>query len=151
MRDDPLYPIEYGYWFNTINERAYHHIDVLLNLVQLVGGSAAALAAIQEQPELVVASGLALAVCAALALLVQPGIKAEQHRASKVQWLKLKGRALTMDDPALRAAMAEIQGEGLNGLSLLVDVAYNATLRARGNEHGVVPLSWPQRLMAMLA
>ena len=151
MRDARMYEIAYGYWFNLFNERAYHHLDVLLNLVQLVGGSAAALAAMQGSPGLVVASGLALALCAALALLVQPGIKAEQHKGCKAQWLALKGKAGSLADDALLAAVTEIQAAGPNGLGVLQDVAYNATACATGCSDSVVKLSPLQRLAAAVA
>ncbi|MDH4449905.1 MAG: hypothetical protein QE265_04845 [Rhodoferax sp.] len=151
MREDRLYEINYGYWFNMSNERAYHHLDVLLNLVQLVGGSAAALAAFQEKPGFVIASGLALAICAAIALLVQPSVKSEQHRVCKAQWLALRGRASQMDDDQLTAAVAETQAGGPNGLGILQDIAFNATCRAAGNEHAVVELSRLQRIAAAVA
>lgn len=151
MREDRMYEINYGYWFNMANERAYHHLDVMLNLVQLIGGSAAALAAIQQKPALVVASGLALALCAALALLVQPGVKAEQHRACKAQWIALRGKAGTLTDDQLTVATTDIQATGPNGLGVLQDVAYNATVRASGDEHAVVKLSHWQSLVAAVA
>lgn len=151
MREDRIYEINFGYWFNLLNERVYHHLDVLLNLVQLVGGSAAALAAMQGQPILVVASGLALALCAALSLLVQPGVKSEQHRACKAQWVVLRGKADQLDDGQLLQAVTEIQGTGPSGLGLLMDVAYNATARASGNEGAAVKLNSLQRLLAIVS
>jgi hypothetical protein len=151
MRDDRLYEINYGYWFNMSNERAYHNLDVLLHLVQLVGGSAAALAALKGEPALVVASGLALALCAALALLVQPGVKSEMHRACKAQWVALRGKASSLNDQQLLLEVAEIQAAGPNGLGVLQDVAYNLTVRATGDEHAVVKLSNLQRIAAAIA
>ena len=151
MREDRLYEIAYGYWFNMSNERAYHHLDVLLNLVQLVGGSTAALAALQNRPTLVVACGLALALCAALALLVQPSVKAEQHRVCKAQWLALRGRASDIGDDELLLAVTDIQASGPNGLGVLQDVAYNATCRAAGNEQAMVSLTSLQRFAAAVS
>lgn len=151
MRDDKIYEVNYGYWFNVKNEGAYHHLDVLLNLVQLVGGSAAALAAMQDKPILVVASGLALALCAALAVLVQPGVKAEQHRATKAQWLTLRGKASGLNDEELTAAVCEIQAAGPSGLGVLCDVAYNATVQATGCEKAAVPLTAWQKFAAACA
>lgn len=151
MHDDRIYEISYGYWFNVANERAYHHLDVLLNLVQLVGGSAAALAALQGYPVLVVASGLALALCAALALLVQPGIKSEQHRQCKAQWVALRGSAAGLADDDLLKAVTAIQAAGPNGLGILQDPAFNATARAMGSAAAVVKLSPLQRLVAAVS
>lgn len=151
MREDRIFEVSYGYWFNLLNERAYHHLDVVLNLVQLVGGSAAALAAMQGKPQIVVASGLALALCAALALLVQPGVRAEQHRACKAQWAALRGRADRLDDAALHTEVAAIHASGPTGLGLLMDVAYNATVRAAGSEASAVKLSGLQRLVALVS
>jgi len=148
MRDDRLYEIEYGYWFNLINERVYHQLDVLLNLVQLVGGSAAALAAMQNLPGVVVAAGLALALCAALALLVQPSVKAEQHKVCKQQWRTLRGRAESMTDTELLLAVTDLQGQGPSGFDLLADPARNATVRASGQPEAQKPLTLLQRVLS---
>lgn len=149
MRDDALFDVEYGYWFNQANERLYHRLDVLLNVVQLVGGSAAAWAALQQDPRAVVAAGMALAVCAAVALVVQPAVKAEQHRACKALWRTLKGRAARMGDEDLVASVAELQGSGPAGLGTLAMPAYNATLRATGREESVRALSVMQRVVEL--
>lgn len=151
MRDDKIYETHYGYWFNLLNERAYHHTDVLLNLVQLVGGSAAAFAALQNSPLLVVASGLALAICAAISLLIQPGVKAEQHRVCKAQWLALRGTAHQLNDNELENRVTDIQTSGPTGLGVLMDVAFNATMRATGREDARVDLGAMQKLAAILS
>lgn len=151
MRTDDLFDIEFGYWFNQSNENLYHHVDVATNIVQLVGGSAAALAAMQGAPAAVVASGVALAVCAALQVLVQPGVKAEQHRVCKSQWRTLKARSLTLDDAALHGAVAELQGCGPSGLATLAVPAFNATMNAIGRETETRPMSWWQSMAAKLS
>lgn len=151
MRADDLFDIEYGYWFNQANERLYHRLDVALNLVQLVGGSAAALAAMQGSPGAVVASGFALAVCAAVSLLVAPAVKAEQHRVCKAAWRGLQGRASRLTDDELHSATRDIQGSGPAGLGSLCVPAYNTTLRATNQEHGVRPLGLVESTLAWLA
>jgi hypothetical protein len=151
MRDDRLFEIEYGYWFNLANERFYRHVDVVLNLVQLVGGSTAALGAMQKSPEAVVASGLALALCAALSLLVSPGVKVEQHRICKGQWRVLRGKALTLDDTALLLAVTDIQGTGPAGIGALAVPAYNSTVLASGRGDAARDLSTWQWVVARLA
>lgn len=151
MRTDDLFDLEYGYWFNLSNERLYRHLDTLLNLVQLVGGSAAAIAALQKEPQAVVFAGIALAVCAAIALVVQPGIKAEQHRACKAQWRAIKGGAAGLGDDALHRAVTDLQGSGPLGLAALAVPSYNAAVRATGREDQVRPVSWVQRLTGALA
>jgi hypothetical protein len=150
MREDRLFEIEYGYWFNQINERAYRRLDLLLNAVQLLGGSAAAMAAFSDQPAFVIQSGFALAVCAVISLLVQPGVQAEQHRACKAAFLKLKGRAQSLCDADLSAAVADLQSEGPGGISITKDLAFNATAHATGASHGAVPLGRLQRVWAAL-
>lgn len=148
MRSDDLFDLEYGYWFNLACERFYRRLDTALNLVQLVGGSAAAIAALQSQPQAVVVAGIALAVCAAVALLVQPGIKAEQHRVCKVQWRSIKGGAAGMSDDALHRAVTDLQGSGPLGLHALAVPAYNAAVRATGREDQVRPESWVAQILA---
>lgn len=151
MRADDLFDVEYGYWFNLRCERFYRRVDTGLNLVQLVGGSAAALAAMQNDARAVVFSGVALAVCAALALLVQAGSRAEQHRACKGQWRSLKGNAAGLGDEALHRAVTELQGSGPVGLASLAMPSYNETVLATGREDQVRPVSWLQRLVGALA
>ncbi|MGB4059601.1 MAG: hypothetical protein WBK26_05230 [Burkholderiaceae bacterium] len=151
MRTDDLFDVEFGYWFNLANERVYHRLDMALNLVQLVGGSAAALSAMQGNDTAVVASGFALAVCAAVSLLVSPAVKSEQHRATKAQWKALQGRAHLLPEDELRAASREIQGNGPSGITSLTVPAYNSTLRATNQESGVRPLGWNETALAWLA
>lgn len=151
MRDDALFDVDYGYWFNQANERLYHRVDVFLNVVQLVGGSAAALAAMQSSPQWVVAAGVALALCAAVALVVAPAVKAEQHRVCKAQWRALKTRMPGMADEQLAAAVADLQGTGPSGLNALAMPAFNASLCATGHETAVRNLTVTQRLAQLLA
>lgn len=151
MRTDDLFDLEYGYWFNLSNERFYRRLDTLLNLVQLVGGSTAAIAALQNNPQAVVAAGILLAVCAAISLLIQPGTKAEQHRACKAQWRAIKGGATRVSDDALHLAVTELQGTGPLGLSALAVPSYNEAVCATGREDQVRPTAWTQRMAAMFA
>lgn len=151
MRTDDLFDLEYGYWFNLSNERLYRRLDTLVNLVQLVGGSAAAIAALQKDPQAVVFAGIALAVCAGVSLVVQPGIKAEQHRVCKAQWRAIKGSAGGASDEALHRAVTDLQGTGPTGLDALTVPAYNAAVCATGREDQVRPVSWVQRVTGALA
>ena len=151
MRHDALFDIEYGYWFNQANERLYHRLDVLLNVVQLVGGSAAAWAALQKDPQWVVLAGVALALCAAVSLVVAPAVKAEQHRTCKAQWRQLKARSARLGDDDLVSAVADLQGSGPTGFDALAMPAFNATLRATGHEASVRALSWGQRIVSIAA
>lgn len=151
MRDDLIFDTHYGYWFDLLCERFYRHVDVVLNIVQLVGGSSAAAGAMSGNAMLVVASGVALALCAALSLTIQPAIKAERHERHKQVWLDLKGRMLGIDDDALAAAVAQAQAGGSAGIGALGTPAFNATLRATGRKADMVAVSWWQRVAAALA
>jgi hypothetical protein len=124
---------------------------VALNLVQLVGGSAAALGAMQKSPEAVVAAGLALAMCAALSLLISPAVKAEHHRVCKAQWRTLRGQSPQLDDGALLLGVTNIQGTGPSGIGALSVPAYNATVRASGNGTAQEKLSVLQWMAQTLA
>lgn len=151
MHADTSFDISYGYWFNLTCERFYKRIDLLCNFVQLVGGSGAALAAINDQPQLVVASGIALAVVAALSLLVQPAVKAEQHMQAKCRYLALKARDGLDSDDKLNADLAEAQRTGPAGIHALAVPAFNAALDATGFTTGHRPLGWAERLASALA
>lgn len=149
--DDLLFDIQYGYWYNAACERFYRRIDFITNFVQLVGGSGAAAAAVAGQPMLVVASGMALAACAAISLTVQPAIKAERHERAKCAYLAIKRKQIELDSAALHAAVTDAQTGGPVGVGALMVPAYNDAVRAMGREHGVRALTWQQRLAAFFA
>ena len=151
MRDDLIFDTHYGYWFNLTCERYYKHIDFVINFVQLVGGSSAALAAITGAPSAVVASGLALAACAAVSLTVQPGVKAEQHMQAKCRYLDIKGQLPGLSDEALNAAVVDAQRTGPGGIGALAVPAVNRTLDAMGRVDGLKPLSLLERLALCVA
>lgn len=142
MREDRLFEIEYGYWFNMKSERLASRLDFVLNLVQLIGGSAAAMAVLGGWPGGVVAAGLLLALCAAVSLLLQPAVKAERFCVAKRNWLDLKGRASGLDDDALVAAVARLQADGPNGLGALEKPAWNAAVRASGGTQTLKLGAW---------
>lgn len=151
MRDDLIFDTHYGYWFNLACERYYKHIDVAVNFVQLVGGSSAAFAAITDRPFAVVASGLALAACAAISLTVQPGIKAEQHIQAKCRYLDIKGRLPGLSDEALNAEVVDAQRAGPAGIGALAVPALNSTLQAMGRTDGIKPLRMLERIASSVA
>lgn len=151
MNADLTFDIHYGYWFNLACERLYRRIDVALNFVQLVGGSSAALAALNNSPSFVVAAGLALAVCAALALLVEPSVKAERHLQAKCRWLALKPRALVLPDDELAVLVAAEQASGPAGIGALAVPAFNATVCATNREDRRRPERLIERVASALA
>lgn len=151
MRDDLIFDTHYGYWFNLACERFYKHIDFAVNFVQLVGGSGAALAAINGSSAAVVASGVALAVCAAVSLQVQPGVKAEQHMQAKCRFLTVKAKMNSLEDEALAAEVVHAQSNGPAGIGALAVPAFNSTLCALGRDAGVKPLTALQRMASFVA
>lgn len=151
MRDDLTFDTHYGYWFNLACERFYKHIDFTTNFVQLVGGSSAALGAVNGAPLLVVGSGLALAACAAVALLVQPAVKAEQHLQAKCRYLAIKGKMHTLTDSELSEEVTEAQRSGPAGIGALSKPAYNSTLHATGRTEGFKDLGWQEKVAAFVA
>lgn len=150
MTEDQRFEIEYGYWYNLACERLYRRIDVACNLVQLVGGSAAAAAALGGNSALVVASGLMLALAAAISLTVQPAVKCERHMRSKCQYLGVK-RLSGADAQAIGDAIINAQASGPAGFGALAMPAYNAAARALGSVHGVQTLRWWERLADFVA
>ena len=151
MKEDLVFDVHYGYWFNLACERYYKHVDFGLNFVQLVGGSSAALGAINSSPGLVVASGLALAATAAISLLVQPAVKAEQHAQAKCRYLALKGKMQDMPEAELSKELADAQMAGQAGIGSLAKPAFNSTLHAIGRDDGHRPLTLIERLAVAIA
>ncbi|MEJ8852637.1 hypothetical protein [Variovorax rhizosphaerae] len=152
MNDHDLsFDLKYGYWFNLLCERFYSRVDFVLNFVQLVGGSGAALAVINESPKQVVVAGLALAICAAVSLLMQPAIKSERHRVARCTYLTLDARLASEQREGLVIALADLRREAPIGLGVLGPPAFNATLRAMGQEDGVRSLTFGQWLAQFVA
>lgn len=144
------FDVHYGYWYNTLCESFYRRVDFGCNLVQLTGGSVAAAGVIASFPWLVGLSGVALALCAAFSLAMQPAVKAERHCQIKSAWLDLQASMPTMSDTELLAALAQKKKADLGMLSLNLP-ASNAAMRSLGYSEGFAPLSGWQRFVQRLA
>lgn len=151
MTDDQAFDIEYGYWYNAACERLYRRIDFGCNFIQLVGGSASAAAAFGGRADLVVAAGLLLACAAAIAMTVQPAVKAERHERAKCTFLAIKRCRSGADEAALHEAIVDAQSSGPVGVGALGMPAYNDAVRAMGREYGVRPLRWWEHFVAFMA
>ena len=132
--DDLRFDVEYGYHFNARCEKIYMRLDFVTNAVQLVGGSAAAAAVLSQSQFWVTMAGIALAIAAAFSVLVQPSVKAEKHRASKALYLKLMAKDFVEESMLIKAALADIQADGLIGFRSISVPAVNDALRSLGYE-----------------
>lgn len=147
MTPDQTFDIDYGYFFNLANERFYSRLDGLLNFVQLVGGSAAAAGAMQSDARLVVGAGVALAVCAAISIVVQPAVKAERHCQMKARWREL----LTHKGSDATDQIAKLQASGPVGMGILAIPSYNSALRSRQpDDTGCRQLSLLQKVVSAI-
>lgn len=144
------YDVHFGYWYNVLCEKFYARCDLVFNLIQLVGGSAAAAGVVAAKPVLITASGIMLAVAAAFSLAWQPGIKAERHRQAKDCWLDLKAEMLELTDKQLVAACARLQKHETGMTSLNLPAA-NAAIRSLGHKDGFAELTAWQRFVQRLA
>lgn len=149
--EDLSLDVYYGHFFNLKCERLYGRLDLLLNLVQLVGGSAAVLAVLGSRQELLGAVGLVLALAAALSLLVSPGAKAVRHAIVKDKFTALMGRYKTMSPEDLAKVIADYRVGAPAGIQLLELPAYNASASALGREDAVSPLSRFERVAQALS
>lgn len=148
--DDLMFDVQYGHWYNLKCERLYHHIDLLLNITQLVGGSGAALAVVNQSPGLLALVGVALAFAAAVSLLVQPGAKAERHARAKAGYTRLLASGLAMLPVQLAERLADVRVDAPTGLSALQNPAFNAALRAAGYAEGFAPITRVERAVDAL-
>lgn len=149
-RADLEFDVRFGYWYNFLNEKFYSRWDLFFNLVQLVGGSAAAAGVMAGSSSLVASSGVALAVCAACSLAWQPGLKAERHANTKRSFIDLKGRMPSMSDADCLQACAELQ-KGEAGLPSLNMPAVNMTRRELGDAYDFAGMTRWQRFVQRLA
>ncbi|MDE1555367.1 MULTISPECIES: hypothetical protein [Comamonas] len=144
------FDVHYGYWYNTLCESFYRRVDFGCNLVQLTGGSVAAAGVIASYPWLVGFSGIALALCAAFSLAMQPAVKAERHCQIKSSWLDLQASMPMLSDAELLAKVAEKKKSDLGMLSMNLP-ASNAAMRSLGYTDGFAHLSAWQRFVQRLA
>lgn len=149
--EDLSLDVYYGHFFNSKCERLYGRLDFLLNLVQLVGGSAAVLAVLGSRQELLGFVGVALALAAAISLLVSPSAKAVRHAVVKDKFAALMGRYKTMRPEDLAQLIAEYRVGTPTGIDLLALPAYNASASALGREDAISPLSRFERLAQALS
>jgi len=149
-REDLEFDVRFGYWYNLLNEKFYSRWDLFFNLVQLIGGSAAAAGVMAESSALVAGSGVALAVCAACSLAWQPGLKAERHANTKRAFVSLKGDMSGMQDAECQKACAELQ-KGEAGLPALNMPAVNMTRRELGEAYDFDGMTRWQRFVQRLA
>lgn len=147
---DLTFDTQYGYFFNLACERFYKRIDLGCNFVQLFGGSAAAIAVTNGRPNWIVGAGLALAAVAAISLLIQPAVKAEQHLQAKCRYLALSAQATKISYDEWSLELNEVRHSSPAGVKSLAVPAYNDTLDATGCSTGHRTLTWPQRIAAAL-
>lgn len=144
------FDVHFGYWYNVLCEKFYARCDLVLNLIQLIGGSAVAAGVVSSNSSLISVSGVLLAIAAAFSLAWQPGIKSERHRLAKDCWLDLKAEMHKHGDGDLVAACARLQKQetGMTSLNL---PAVNAAIRALGRSDGFAELSGWQRFVQRIA
>lgn len=143
--------IRYGVLYNEACAKLYSRGDIALNGTQLVGGAGAVVAVVNSSQRLTLWVGVALALASAIAILWQPGIKAERHRAARLSFALLEGRAWKMETDALQAEISSIRATSPEGISLLAVPSYNAMARSVGAEKAQRPETWLQRLFSALA
>ncbi len=140
--------VQYGYWFNLMCERFYKHLDLGINVVQLVGGSGAAFAVMNSTPDLMAVVGVLLAASASVSLLIQPAIKAAAHERVKADYTLLMAASRSMNVDELDQAIAQIRSKSPAGPGRIANPAYNAAVQAMGREDAVVKLSFMERLFS---
>lgn len=135
------FDIQYGYWFNMKCERFYRHLDLLLNIAQLVGGSSAVLSVFGGYSDWLAAIGMLLVATSALSLLVQPAIKAGQHSAVKSQFIRLLASRKIQPASATETTIATLRADAPAGIAWLEQPAYNAAVQAIGRQDACVTLT----------
>ncbi|AGU50355.1 hypothetical protein VAPA_1c32690 [Variovorax paradoxus B4] len=142
--------VRYGYWFNHLCERLYGRIDLCLNFVQLVGGSAVAVATMQSVPSVATIAGVLLAAAAAVSLLMHPAVKAERHLRAKCGYLDLEARSWDVESAVLMRELTELRKGAPAGWDVLAVPAFNATVRAIGSD-ATIPETGLQKFARALA
>lgn len=143
--------VRYGARYGELNERLYRRLDLLFGFVGLFGGSAVVVGAVGSYPMLSALSGGIIAACAIVERLIRPVERAIEHRDFKKRFADLDARASAMSADDVEAELRRLQMEAPTGLSSLAIPAFNVNLRSNGREDAVVPESFWQRALAILA
>lgn len=149
-RADIEFDVYFGYWYNFLNEKLYSRCDLFFNLVQLIGGSAAAAGVMSGSSALIASSGVALAVTAACSLAWQPGLKAERHAVTKRAFIDLRACMPSCSDEELARGLADLQ-KGETGLPSLNMPSIHMTRRHLGGVADFGSLTSWQRAMMRLS
>jgi hypothetical protein len=157
--------LRYGQCFNELCERFYARMDLTINLLQIVAGSTVVVSVFGAAqvgspalvgpfgavpPWLTALSGASVAIVSMLAILWQPGVKAERHKVAGAAFHNLLGKAWSLSTPQLLRELATAQRDQPLGLRSLEMPAYVRASKSIGvvqNEK----LTWIERMFDAVA
>jgi hypothetical protein len=152
QRGRMLNEIRYAEHLCQRTARLYRRVQSITNFLSIVGGSAAASALVERTPGwLPVTGALLLAIFGAVAVAVRPADKAAQNELDVKRYAAIRSKSAGMSDDVLRQAIDDARNTDAAEIEPLRDVAYNDVVHEVGQPDYSVPLTFQQRLIAMLA
>ena len=147
-----LNQIRYSQRLTERTARLYRRAHALGTFFSLLGGSAAMAAIGHIAPAAAgIAGVVVLAVFQAASGVMRPVDKAVANEADAKRYSALLVEAQTLDEPALRIALAKAQASDAAEIEPLRDVAYNDVVVEIGRPDSAVRLKLRQRILASLA
>lgn len=144
--------VRYGSHYNRLHARLYGHIATAINLIQIVAGSAAFVAAIQDWRALALAAGLVVAVVGAISAVVDPSGRAARFDVHARRYGALDAVADTLPVPDLEQRLSLLQIDVQPGeVAALEQPAYNRNVIENGRPDAVVRVSRWERAVEALA
>lgn len=151
-KDELQGEIRYAIRLTQRTARLYRRLQALGIFVSVLGGSAAVASITGHVPSWIpIFGGILLAVTGAALLAIRPADKAAQNESDARRYQSLMLRSVTLDDEALAVALEETHQGDAPEIEILRDVAYNDVAREIGRPDAVVPLSFPQKFLEVLA
>ena len=141
--------VRYAMRYNELNERFYDHIDLILGVVTLVGGSGALIALAQGST----AStwlGAGTAAISILSRLLGAGRKAERHCNAKRLLSDLDAKLQSMTLEEIDSRLRPLQASAPSGIASLSRVAYYSNLEMNNFKTSYTP-SFGERLAKLVA
>jgi hypothetical protein len=143
--------VQYGYWFNLLNEIVYSRISLVCNFMQLIAGTGAFFTAFGDHLDLLKWFGLIVAVCALISILINPSVKAEQHKVAKENFLELESRAWNMQSADLQSQICLLRSKCPSGMDALGTLAFNRHVQSVGADNAyLIPETFTNKIYKLL-
>lgn len=132
--------------------RLYRRAETVFLILSLLGGSAVLINLLAAFPAWVtVLAGSVMALFASLNVAMRPAEKAIANELDARRYAKLRTESRSMGTKQLQQALDKARENDAQEVEPLRDIAYNDVVKECGRPDAVMHLTWPQKILQMLA